>query len=90
MEPPLRYAKIYLVRLQTSEGRHAPLGAGHTALPAVSILHGQWLPTNHCDDSKNVLAMSITLSLLKEIITYKKGRKHTFNSQIKVLSALSN
>ena len=67
-----------------------PLGTCRPAPPAVSILHGRWSPANYSDDSKNALATSITLSLLKEIITLKKCRKHEFNSQIKVSSALSN
>ena len=67
-----------------------PLGTCHPALLAISILHGRWSPANHSDDFKNALATSITLSLLKEIITYKKCRKHEFNSQIKVSNALSN
>ena len=84
MEPPSRYSKIYSVKLHRSEGKHAPLGACHTHPHRQTLLHGLWWPTNHADDSKDVLAKSITSSLLKEIITYKKCRKHAFDSQIKL------
>ena len=80
MEPPSRYSKIYSVRLRGSEGKHALLGGCHTQPRQQTLLHGRWWPTNHGDDSKNVLAKSITSSLLREIISSSR-REYGYNFQ---------
>ena len=87
----LRVIQFQLVRLQTSEGGHVPLGVCSTAPQAVSILHGRWSTANHRDDSKNSLAMSITLSLLQEIINYKYAESIDLilKSIVQVLSTIN-
>ena len=70
MEPPSRYSKIYSVDY-IDQRVNTRLWARAIQPHRQTLLHGWWSPTNHSDDSKNVLAMSITSSLLKEIITCK-------------------
>ena len=56
-----------------------------------SMLHCRWSPANHSDDSENALATSITLSLLKEIITYKSSESMNLILKLKfqVLSVIN-
>ena len=91
MEPPSRYSKIYSVRLHRSEGKHLPLGAWHPAPPTVSILHGQWSPTDHSDDSKNALQRASLYHYSKKSLPIKSAESMNLilKSKFQVLSVIN-
>ena len=69
------------------------LWASALQLRRQSLLHSRWwlsssssVTTNHSDNSKNILGMSSTSSLLKEIITCKICRRNMFYLSFNVIT----